>query len=120
MADETVTIDEEAAAEPAESRNGSGSGPGFLLGVVLGMLAGAAGAALFAPRADEDSGHDLALGGGPDAERTDAPEAGVRSVLDSVRARVRDASEEAREAAREAEEQMRARYDELTHEEPPA
>ncbi len=116
-----------------------GSGPGFILGVMLGTLAGAAAATLFAPATGEELEQELAgqplagerppAGLGFEAERpasmlTQAPEAHtpvnrVRAVLTRVRSRVNQAAEEGRQASQEAEEASRARYAELTQREGP-
>ena len=107
----------EAADEPEER---SGSGPGFLRGTVLGVVAGAVAATLFAPPTGEepiDQGSEQP-GSVPAApgehEGGEAPAGRVQSVLRSVRARLDEARGEAREAAREAEAKTRARFEELT------
>jgi gas vesicle protein len=120
MADETPAIEEETAPESPEEEKRARSGPGFILGVVLGMVAGAAGATLFAPDTGEETRQPFEGEGGPEVTVPDAPMARVRGVLDRMRSRVQEASAEAQEAAREAEEQSRARYEELTQQGPPA
>jgi len=108
---------------PPAGRAGNGRGPGFLLGMVLGMIAGAAAAALFAPPTEEEETQEAVTGRGPAAVPAEGPSAEaverVRSVLARVRARVREAREEGRLAAREAEAEGRARYAELTGQEQP-
>ena len=120
MAEETATDEETTFESLEEERNG----PGFRRGVLLGLLAGAAAATLFAPstgqefrhRVSEEAGPILTGDGGADADGN-TPSDRIRSVLGRVRARVQEASEEAKEAARLAEEQSRARYAELTDQE---
>ena len=120
MAEETAT-DEETTFESLEEKR---NGPGFRRGVLLGLLAGAAAATLFAPstgqefrhRVSEEAGPILTGDGGADADGT-TPSERIRSVLGRVRARVQEASEEAKEAARLAEEESRARFGELTDQE---
>lgn len=112
MAEESTAIEEETPSASAEERKGSG--PGFILGVVLGMLAGAAAATLFAPSTGEELRYRAAEAEGAPAGTTVER---IRSVLDRVRARVQEASEEAQAAAREIEAQQRARYAELTGQE---
>ncbi len=122
MAEETAT-DEETTFESLDEEQ-NGSGPGFKRGVLLGLLAGAAAATLFAPstgqefrhRVSEEAGPILKGDDGADADGT-TPSERIRSVLGRVRARVQEASEEAKEAARLAEEESRARFAELTDQE---
>lgn len=128
MAEEYAAIEQEtASASPEEP---SGSGPGFILGIVLGVLAGAAAATLFAPatgdefrqRITEEAGPAFRRQedeGSPEGPQPETPVDRIRAVAARVRSRVQEASEEAREAAREAENQSRARYEELTHQEEP-
>ncbi len=132
MAEESEAIEEETTSDPAEGEDRARSGPGFIRGLVLGMIVGAAGATLFAPATGEQIRQRVAEEaapvlkrsegeGGPEGPPEDTPMARMRGALDRVRSRVQEASEEAQEAAREAEEQSRARYEELTRqEEPPA
>jgi hypothetical protein len=107
---------EEALAEEQPKKN---HGPGFRLGLIFGLLAGAAAATLFAPPTGEDERTPIA----PDQPFAPPPEPGIepsdrlRAVLERVRSRMEDASAEAHEASRETEEKLRARYSELT--EPP-
>jgi hypothetical protein len=98
------------AEEPRRRR----SGPGFLLGVTLGALAGAAVATLLVPTPEEALGHN----GERPAEPELAPEAGpadrLRSALTRFRRNLSEASMEGHHAAQEAEEHLRARFNELT------
>ena len=87
--DETIeAFAEEPEAEDGadESRNGHKRGPGFLMGLVVGVAAGAVVAILSSPSEDEDG----------------------------LRGRLRQAADEGREAAQEKEAELRSRYDELT------
>jgi hypothetical protein len=93
FADEIEEAAEALAEEPAvndepddEARNGRRHGPGFLMGLFVGVAAGAVVAILSSPSEDEDG----------------------------LRGRLRQAAEEGREAAQEKEAELRSRYDELT------
>ena len=105
----------EAPDEPEER----GSGPGFLRGTLLGVLAGAVAATLFAPPTGEEAIDDGAEQ--PESSRApagedegeEAPAGPLASVLGQVRARLDEARGEAGEAAREAEAKTRARFAEL-------
>lgn len=113
MADETgaeeqVERTEQAEEAPAAQERRNGRGPGFLLGILVGMIAGAAAAALFGHGGDEEAENEAGLG------EPESPAAGLRAALAGVRSRVREASKEAQEATREVEERYRARYEELT------
>ncbi|MDZ4279115.1 MAG: hypothetical protein U1B78_08250 [Dehalococcoidia bacterium] len=118
--DEEPTVAEETDAEEteeelAEAEDARSSGPGFILGIALGTLAGAAAAALFAPATGEELRWRAAEETAPEVEPEGSePADRARAILSRVRARVREASLEAKEAAREAEERGRARYEELT------
>lgn len=132
MAEKSPAIEEEATFEPEEAESDARSGPGFIRGVVLGMIAGAAGATLFAPATGEEIRQGLgekaapvlkpqAGEGGPQGSPLEASMERLRGVMDRVRSRVQEATAEAQEATREAEEESRARYEELTKQkEPPA
>ncbi len=130
MAEELAT--EEPATPAQETAQAAlaqrdGHGPGFVLGVAVGMVAGAAAATLFAPASGDQLRQrmtdEAALGApeegqGPLEDRFPAtPTTRVRTLLARLRSRVREAAEEGREAAREAEERSRARYAELVHKE---
>jgi hypothetical protein len=107
-ADATVESEvKETAETPRAGRKRSG--PGFLLGLVIGAIAGAVAAIAFSPGEEE--------GGVPAAYRsgtTPQDEDRAQSLLGQVRARLSEARNEARVAAREAEQRSRARYAELT------
>lgn len=119
-------MDEEIVDEPASGEAGGrkSHGPGLRLGILVGLIAGAVVATLFAPPTGEETPEDQAaerLGDGkafspPDLD-ADTPMARVRSLVEQVRARVREASREAEIARRETEELAHARYAELTHQE---
>ena len=125
MAEETETIEEETVAELEEERDGSGLG--FIFGMLMGVVAGAAAATLFAPATGEEIRHRVSEEAAPllkrqDGESDDASglESGtamarMRGMLTRVRSRVHEASEQAREAADESELQSQARYAELIH-----
>ena len=120
MPEQTVT-EEATVAASAEKRGGSG--PGFLLGVVLGGLAGAAAATLLAPPVDEGQQSSLADSPFPSSATghpPETPEDRVRALFAQLRARVGEAAEEGRMAAKEAEEKSRARYAELIQQERPS
>ena len=103
----------EASDEPEER---SGSGPGFLRGTLLGVLAGAVAATLFAPPTGEepiDQGSEQP-GSVPAAPGENEGEAGpLQSILRRLRARLDEARGEAGKAARETEAKTRARFEEL-------
>jgi hypothetical protein len=127
MAEESAIDDEDVAEDEmgdleetlAETQPKKNHGPGFRLGLIFGLLAGAAAATLFAPPTGEAERTPLT----PDQPFAPPPEPGIepsdrlRAVLERVRSRMEDASAEAHEASREAEEKLRTRYSELT--EPP-
>ncbi len=100
---EAISADREAAPE-ARRR----SGPGFLLGVLVGAAIGAVAAILLAPRAGEEP-DSLAEAG---AENLDG-------AVGKLRSRLQEATAEARQAAREAEQAKRARFEELIERDQP-
>jgi len=109
LTEDIETVDEEpvfAEDEPglAEQKRRNGRGPGFLLGIVVGALAGAAAVTLSSPPGDEE-------GAG-----FDAPQAG--GLLAGLRGRFREARREGAKAARESEEASRARLSELIEKQP--
>ena len=111
---------DEPAGEDADERKSHG--PGLRLGIFVGLIAGAVVATLFAPPTGEETPGDqvpeeLAEGSGASPPDPDAPMARVRSLLDQVRARIREASREAEIATRETEELAHAHYAELTQKE---
>ena len=130
MEEETI-ITEEAQGLSEERK---GSGRGFVFGITLGALAGAAAATLFAPATGEETqqrisdeaspmpGHPEAAGpgeGGLDGAQAGTPVERIRAVLARVRSRVQEASEEGHLATQEAMEGSHARYAELTQQEEP-
>ena len=127
MIDETETEEDETfAPEESEGESRSGRGPGFIRGVLFGLIAGAGAATLLAPTAGKELrdriaaettpvrgyGSDPDAAPGADAERT--PVDRIRALLAQVRARVLEAKRAAAVASREAEELSHARYAELT------
>jgi hypothetical protein len=112
---------------PDEKRSKS-RGPGFILGTLIGALAGAAAAILLSPPAREESMTPVSTtpeelpDERPPAYMTaseDESLARVRAMLERVRARMREAGEAGREAAQEQESAMNTRYAELTQRERP-
>ena len=105
----------EEAPEPAEppepAAKSRRSGPGFRLGLLFGLAAGAAAATIFAPSSGDEFRQRVAGdAAGGEGVTTD----GLRAVLDRVRARVQEAAAEAHAAVAFAEAESRARYQELT------
>ncbi len=82
----------------------------FIIGLLLGLGIGFAGALLLAPekgrwqRTEEPSGEE---GFGEDHESM----AGLRRAMRGLQEQVQEAWKEAREAAEEAEKEMRTRYE---------
>jgi len=93
-------------------------GPGFLLGVVMGVLAGAGLATVFTPV----SGDEVRARTAEKApefwrhrdELTQEAREKARAVTGSVRSRLDEALEAGREAAREAQQEARRRYEQMT------
>ena len=85
----------------------------FLLGLIIGLALGFAGAILLAPekgrlhgeREEQEEGRRRVF-----SENGDAA-AGLRKALERLQEQVQEAWQEARVAAKEAEEEMRARYE---------
>lgn len=100
--------------ETPESRQG----PGFLLGVILGLLVGAGLATVFTPlRGDEVRARTAEKA--PELwrrrdELTREAREKARGVAGSVRSRLEEALEAGREAAREAQQEARRRYEHMT------
>lgn len=118
MSDE---MDEPFADEPSGDERKS-NGPGLRLGIIVGLIAGAVVATLFAPPTGEETSESHGMDAQTDEEiesplnvDVDAPLARMRSLIEHLRARMREASQEAELATREAEELALARYAELTH-----
>ncbi len=103
--EEPELVSDEREATPEASRR---SGPGFLLGVVLGGAIGAAAAVLLAPRPAEETAVTVE----PDGEALDG-------AVGKLRSRLREATAEARQAAREAEQAKRARFEQLIERDQP-
>ena len=124
MAEEEEVITEEEATASEASKERRRHGPGFILGIVLGALAGAAAATLFAPPSGEDTQQRLGEEASPfpsagEGAQPATPTEGFRAMLARMRARVQEAREEGRLAGQEAEAKLRSRYGELTHQENP-
>ncbi len=132
MADEEIVDqieaeeDETFAPEEVEEESRSGRGPGFIRGVLFGLIAGAGVGTLLSSAAGKEVRDRIASvttavrGYGGDSDAAPAADAGgtpvdrVRMLLAQVRARVQEARQEAALASREAEELSNARYAELT------
>jgi hypothetical protein len=114
----------------ADDKRNKNRGPGFILGTLIGALAGAAAAILLSPQHEDEPAPEAVATPEPvpDAERPpaymtsaeDESLARVRAMLERVRARMREAGEAGREAAQEQEHAMGARYAELTQRERPS
>ncbi len=112
-------FEEEGTESPEEEKQGHG--PGFRLGILVGLIVGTAVAIIFAPPTGEED-QDTATGetatgstsSSPDFE-LDSAFGRISTIIEQVRARVREASREAEIAARETEELAHARFAELTH-----
>lgn len=90
-------------------------GPGFRLGLLIGIIAGLAAAVLFAPPTGEGEPRVEGTGVAEPAEFDAGSPAGrAMSLVEQVRARVQEAAREAEIARREAEQAAMARYTELT------
>lgn len=112
MEEESIASEPEEAFEtPEPAAKSRRSGPGFRLGLLFGLAAGAAAATIFAPSSGDEFrqrvADDAAGGEGVTPD-------GLRAVLDRVRARVQEAAAEAQAATQFAEAASRARYEELT------
>ncbi len=109
-------FEEDGTDAPEEEEKGHG--PGFRLGILVGLIVGSAVAILFAPPTGEEEQRtdtsDTPTGSASDSD-LDSAFGRISTVLDRVRGRVREASREAGIAARETEELAQARFAELTH-----
>ena len=132
MADEEMAdqIDAEEgetfAPEETEEQSPSGRGPGFIRGVLFGLIAGAGAGALLSSAVGKKlrdriaaattpvRGYSGDLDAAPTADAGSTPVDRIRTLLAQVRARVQEAKREASLASREAEELSNARYAELT------
>jgi hypothetical protein len=107
--EDTDSADDDQEEDPSEESGKSG--PGLVLGVLVGAAAGAVGAiALVRQLAADPSGGSYAL--------QDASESGSDGLLGQLRSRWRVATLEGRLAAQEAEREKLARYKELTGNDP--
>ena len=115
-------IFEEDGTDSAEEEE-KGHGPGLRLGILVGLIVGAAVAILFAPPTGEEeqdtATSETATGGTASSPNFELDNAfgRISTIIEQVRARVREASREAEIAVRETEELAKARFAELTHQE---
>ena len=121
MSEENETSEEEIFEEDGTEEKGHG--PGLRLGILVGLIVGAAVAVFFAPPTGEVD-QDPAMGETPTGSTSSSPDfeldsafGRISTIIEQVRARVREASREAEIAARETEELAHARFAELTHQE---
>lgn len=117
MVEESAGSEMGAEETPGKRRRG----PGFILGLLMGALTGAAAATLLSP---PEGGAQNGMRGDGEAQPTVAfpegaiqgpPRERIREMLNRVRSRMREATDEGRVAAHEAEAASRARYAELVH-----
>ena len=114
----------------ADEKRRKGRGPGFIMGTLVGAMAGAVAAILLSPPNREESMTQVSAT--PEAEAAPAERppaymtasedeslARVRVMLERVRSRMREAGEAGRDAAQEQEHAMGARYAELTQRDRP-
>ncbi len=112
-------FEEDGAESPEEGEKGHG--PGFRFGILVGLIVGAAVAVLFAPPTGEEEQGSVMSEAATDSTSSspdfdlDGPFGRISTIIEQVRARVREASREAEIAARETEELAHARFAELTH-----
>ena len=113
-----------AAAPPSEAvfdvpeARGGHHGPGFLLGVAMGLLVGAGLATVFTPVSGDEVRARTAEKA-PELwrhrdELTHEAREKARSVTGGVRSRLDEALEAGREAARDAQREARRRYEQMT------
>ena len=107
-----VSTTAEAAGEPCRR------GPGFLFGVLMGGLVGAALATIFAPVSGQQA-RVLTAEKAPELwrRREDLAREGrekARGAIGGARARLGEALEAAREAAQEAQQEARYRHEQMT------
>ena len=112
-------FEEEGTESPEEEEKGHG--PGIRLGILVGLIVGAAVAVLFAPPTGEKDQGSVTSEAATDSTSSspdfdlDGPFGRISTIIEQVRARVREASREAEIAVRETEELAHARFAELTH-----
>ena len=93
-------------------------GPGFLFGILMGLLVGAGLATVFTPVSGDEVRARTAEKA-PDLwrhrdELTQEAREKARGVTSGVRSRLGEALEAGREAAREAQQEARRRYEQMT------
>ncbi len=112
-------FEEDGTESPEEEEKGHG--PGFRLGILVGLIVGTAVAVLFAPPTGEEERGTVTSEAAPGSTSSspdfdlDSSFGRISTIIEQVRARVREASREAEIAARETEELAHARFAELTH-----
>ena len=118
MTDEQEAMEQQTFEQEQQEEPRRRSGPGFVLGVLFGALAGAAAATLFAPAPGEEIRHRISEEAAPLLKEGEGEGAGlkgrVRTLAARVRERVQVARQEAHEARQAAEQEAQARYEELT------
>ncbi len=112
-------FEEDGTDSPEQEEKGHG--PGFRLGILMGLIVGAAVAILFAPPTGEEE-QDTATSETATGSTSSSPDfeldnafGRISTIIEQARARVREASRAAEIAARETEELAQARFAELTH-----
>ena len=114
-----------APEEPAGDNSAGGHGPGFIRGVIFGLIAGAGVGTLMGGDAGKQLRDNIGeqttpVRGYGEADSSDgpafadAPAGGLLALVASLRERIREARRQASVASREAEELTHARYAELT------
>jgi hypothetical protein len=101
----------EVVFEVPEAGEGRGHGPGFVLGALMGVLAGAGLATILTPVRGEEVRARTAEKA-PDLWRR--REQLAREIGGGIRSRLEEALEAGREAARDAQQEARRRYERMT------
>ncbi len=114
-----------APEEPAGDDSARGRGPGFIRGVIFGLIAGAGVSQLLGPGAGKQLRDSIGEqttpvrgygegGASDEPSSADAPANTLLALVASLRERIREARRQASIASREAEELTHARFAELT------